>query len=54
MLRERSEVLNHFVMALPVEAPDPALLDNILMQTRISLKLAGEAIGLGRRDEAEE
>ena len=53
MLRERSEVLNHFVMALPVEEPNPALLDTILMQTRLSLKLAGESIGLGRRDTPE-
>ncbi|HWQ13516.1 MAG TPA: SEC-C metal-binding domain-containing protein [Roseiflexaceae bacterium] len=44
--RERSEVLNHFVMQLPVEAPDPTLLENILMQTRIALRLAGESVGL--------
>jgi len=50
LLRERSEVLNHFVMALPVEKPDPALLDTLLMQTRISLKLAGESL-LGPKDE---
>jgi hypothetical protein len=50
LLRERSEVLNHFIMALPVEKPDPALLDTLIMQTRISLKLAGESL-LGPKDE---
>ena len=48
LLRARSEVLNHFVMALPVEEPDPGLLDRILLQTRVSLKLAGESLGIGR------
>jgi hypothetical protein len=48
LLRERSELLNHFVMALPVEAPDPTILDNIISQTRVSLKLAGESLGIGR------
>lgn len=48
LLRVKSEVLNHFVMELPVEAPDPTLLENILMQTRASLQLAGESIGIGR------
>jgi hypothetical protein len=51
LLRAESEVLNHFVMQLPVEEPNPTLLDNILAQTRISLKLAGESLGLGKRDE---
>jgi hypothetical protein len=46
LLRERSDVLNHFVMQLPVEQPDPNLLENILLQTRIALKLAGESVGL--------
>lgn len=48
LLRARSEVLNHFVMALPVEEPDPTVLDNILLQTRAALMLAGESIGLVR------
>src|SRR6266545_6043012 len=51
LLRARSEVLNHFVMALPVEAPDPSILDNIITQTRISLKLAGESLGIGKSEE---
>ena len=48
LLRARSEALNHFVMALPVEEPDPTILDNIITQTKVSLKLAGESIGIGR------
>ncbi len=48
LLLARSEVLNHFVMQLPVEAPNPTLLENIIMQTRASLKLAGESLGIGR------
>jgi hypothetical protein len=48
LLRARSEVLNHFVMALPVEAPDPTILENLITQTRVSLKLAGESLGIGR------
>jgi hypothetical protein len=51
MIRDRSETLNHFVMQLPVEEPNPTLLDNIVAQTRISLKLAGESLGIGRKDE---
>jgi hypothetical protein len=50
MIRTRSETLNHFVMQLPVEEPNPTLLDNIVLQTRISLKLAGESLGIGRND----
>jgi len=51
MIRARSETLNHFVMQLPVEEPNPTLLDNIVLQTRISLKLAGESLGIGGKDE---
>jgi SEC-C motif-containing protein len=51
MIRAHSETLNHFVMQLPVEEPNPTLLDNIVTQTRISLKLAGESLGIGRKDE---
>lgn len=49
LLRVKSEVLNHFVMELPVEAPDPSLLDQIILQTRVALRLAGESVGLGER-----
>jgi len=51
LVRAQSEVLNHFVMQLPVEEPNPSLLDNIVVQTRISLKLAGESLGIGKRDQ---
>ena len=51
MIRARSETLNHFIMQLPVEEPNPTLLENIVTQTRISLKLAGESLGIGRRDQ---
>ena len=50
LIRARSETLNHFVMQLPVAEPNPTLLDNIVTQTRISLKLAGESLGIGRPD----
>lgn len=39
LLWARSELLNHFVMALPVEAPDPAIFDTILRQAREALQL---------------
>jgi hypothetical protein len=51
LIRTRSETLNHFVMQLPVEEPNPTLLENIVTQTRISLKLAGESLGIGRKNE---
>ena len=53
MIRARSDTLNHFVMQLPVEEPNPTMLDNIVLQTRISLKLTGEALGIGRKDDTE-
>lgn len=52
LIRERSEVLNHFVMQLPVEAPDPTVLDKILLQTKVALQLAGESIGIVEKPEA--
>ncbi len=52
LIRARSETLNHFIMQLPVEEPNPTLLENIVTQTRISLKLAGESLGIGRKDDA--
>lgn len=54
LLHTRSEVLNHFVMQLPVEEPNPSLLESIITQTRASLMLAGESLGLGKRDDAAE
>lgn len=46
LIRDRSEIINHFVMQLPVEQVDPTLLDTILLQTRVSLQMAGESLGL--------
>jgi hypothetical protein len=54
MLREKSEVLNHFVMQLPTEEPNPSLLEQIVQQTRVSLRLAGESLGIGRKETPEE
>jgi hypothetical protein len=51
LLRARSDVLNHFVMALPVEEADPSILENIIIQTKVSLQLAGESIGIIKRDD---
>jgi hypothetical protein len=44
MLRERSPVLNPFVMQLPTDEPNPNLLEEILVKTRVALTLSGEAL----------
>jgi SEC-C motif len=49
-LLERSDV----VMQLPVEEPDPTLLDKILLQTRVALQLTGESLGLGGKADPQE
>jgi SEC-C motif len=54
LIADRSEVLNHFVMQLPVEKPDPTLLDKILLQTKVALQLTGESLGLGGKEERAE
>jgi hypothetical protein len=38
-------------MALPVEEADPSILENIIIQTKVSLQLAGESIGIIKRDD---
>lgn len=52
LLRERSHVLNHFVMALPREKPDPTVFDTILSEARVKLQMTGESlaglVGRGR------
>lgn len=54
LLRTRSYVLNHFVMALPQET-NPSLLDDILLRTRVALQLTGVSLtGLVGRDEEDE
>lgn len=51
LLRQRSYVLNHFVMALPREERDPTLVEKIIADGRASLQLTGESIQqlLGRQ-----
>ncbi len=62
LLRQRSFVLNHFIMALPREVSDPTMVENIVMKTRVALALTGQSlsglIGRGKSadllDEAED
>ncbi len=51
LLQRKSEILNHFVSALPVETPDPTILENFVLQTRLALQLAGSSIGIGGKGE---
>lgn len=54
LVRQRSYVLNHFVMALPVEEYNPTLLDDILLEARTTLHLTGQALsGLAGRQGAD-
>ncbi len=60
LIDERSEILNHFVAALPTEARDPNLLERIVRDGQIALRLTAESVAalLGRplpepEDEAE-
>ena len=46
MLRTKSDLLNHYVMELPVEEPDPTIFEKILRETRTALALTGASIGL--------
>lgn len=50
LLRERSEILNHFVTALPVEHPDVSVMDQLIATGRASLQLTAESVAalLGR------
>lgn len=52
VLQAHSEVLNHFVMELPVEAPDPTVFDRIMLQTRVALALTGDALGFNKPAES--
>lgn len=54
MLHTRSDLLNHYVMELPVEEPDPTIFEKILMQTRVALALTGASIGMGTSSERDE
>lgn len=44
LINARSEVLNHFVTALPHEEPNPTLLDEIILQGRTSMQLTVENV----------
>lgn len=45
LLRQRSHILNHFVMALPVEEYNPTLMDNIILEAQVMLQLTKQKIG---------
>lgn len=44
LIRQRSHILNHFVMALPVEAYNPALLDEIIRDAQSMLQSTKEQL----------
>jgi hypothetical protein len=50
LIAERSELLNHFVAALPVEQRDPTVMDRLIMDGRAALQLTAESVAslLGR------
>ncbi|NNJ12446.1 SEC-C domain-containing protein [Chloroflexales bacterium ZM16-3] len=50
LVDERSEILNHFVTALPHEQRDPTVMDRLLVDGRIALQLTAESVAslLGR------
>lgn len=43
-LRERSHLLNHFVMALPREEHDPTILESIILEGRTTLQLTADSV----------
>jgi hypothetical protein len=51
LVDERSEILNHFVMALPVEQPDPTVMDRLISEGRMTLQLTADSVAslLGRK-----
>ncbi|MBX0329935.1 SEC-C domain-containing protein [Oscillochloris sp. ZM17-4] len=50
LIDERSEILNHFVTALPHEQRDPTVMEKIVAEGRIALQLTAESVAalLGR------
>ncbi|MEI7645646.1 MAG: SEC-C domain-containing protein [Chloroflexales bacterium] len=50
LLDQRSEILNHFVVALPQEQRDPTVMERIIADGRIGLQLTAESVAalLGR------
>jgi hypothetical protein len=53
LLRERSHILNHFVMALPVEEPDPTVIEKMLFDARVALGMMHPSLG-GSKDKGDE
>jgi hypothetical protein len=56
LVRQRSAILNHFVMALPVEEYNPNLMDDIILEARVALRMVGQTFGSlsGQEQEADE
>ncbi len=56
LVRQRSAILNHFVMALPVEEYNPNLMDDIILEARVALRMVGQTFGTltGQEQEADE
>jgi len=50
LIDERSEILNHFVAALPVEQRDPTVMERLIVDGRATLQLTAESVAalLGR------
>jgi hypothetical protein len=50
LIDQRSEALNHFVMALPTETPDPTVFERVINNARLSLQLTAASVAdlLGR------
>lgn len=44
LIDQRSEILNHFVIALPTEERDPTALDRIISEGRLALQLTAESV----------
>lgn len=51
LIRERSHIFNHFVMALPQEEQEAGRLDELVAMTRAALNVTAEQIGLTRPEE---
>ena len=51
LIRERSYIFNHFVMALPQEEQEAGRLDELVEMTRAALNVTAEQIGLSRPEE---
>ncbi len=51
LIRERSEILNHFVMALPREEQEANQLQLLIDNTRVLMAATGASLGLARAEE---